>query len=52
VARPGLYAANALLAADYNATMGVTLVLATIYTVANALVDLAYGLVDPRLRTA
>jgi peptide/nickel transport system permease protein len=47
----GLYAANALLAADYNATMGVTLVLATIYTTANALVDLAYGLVDPRLRT-
>jgi len=29
----------------------VTLVLATIYTTANALVDLAYGLVDPRLRT-
>lgn len=46
----GLYAANALLAADYNATMGVTLIGATIYTVANALVDIAYGLVDPRLR--
>lgn len=46
----GLYAANALLAADYNATMGVTLVLATIYTVANVVVDIAYGLADPRLR--
>ncbi|MCS6774166.1 MAG: ABC transporter permease [Anaerolineae bacterium] len=46
----GLYAANALLAADYNATMGVTLVGATIYTIANALVDIAYGIVDPRLR--
>ncbi|MCS7055474.1 MAG: ABC transporter permease [Thermoflexales bacterium] len=46
----GLYAANALLAADYNATMGVTLVLATIYTVANVIVDIAYGLADPRLR--
>ncbi len=46
----GLYAANALLAADYNATMGVTLVVATIYTVANALVDIAYGVIDPRLR--
>ncbi len=46
----GLYAANALLAADYNATMGVTLVLATIYTVANVVVDIAYGLADPHLR--
>lgn len=48
----GLYAANALLAADYNATMGVTLVLAIIYTTANAIVDIAYGLADPRLRVA
>lgn len=48
----GLYAANALLAADYNATMGVTLVLAIIYTAANAIVDIAYGLADPRLRVA
>jgi peptide/nickel transport system permease protein len=46
----GLYAANALLAADYNATMGVTLILATIYTLANVAVDIAYGLADPRLR--
>jgi peptide/nickel transport system permease protein len=46
----GLYAANALIAADYNATMGVTLLLTFIYIVANLLVDLSYGFADPRLR--
>lgn len=48
----GLYAANAIVAADYNATMGITLILTTIYTVANVIVDMTYGFVDPRLRTA
>ena len=47
----GLYAANAIVAADYNATMGVTLILTAIYTLANVIVDVVYGLVDPRLRT-
>jgi ABC-type dipeptide/oligopeptide/nickel transport system permease component len=46
----GRYAYDALRASDYNAIMGVTLVIAVVYVVANLLVDLAYLVVDPRIR--
>jgi oligopeptide transport system permease protein len=37
--------------ADYNLALGVLLVYATLLTLANLAVDLAYGLLDPRLAT-
>jgi len=46
----GRYAFNAIASSDYNATMGVTLVIAVVYVVANLLVDLLYLLLDPRIR--
>jgi len=48
----GRYAFNAIANSDYNATMGVTLVIAIVYVVANLLVDLLYLLLDPRIRYA
>ncbi|MDZ7670574.1 MAG: ABC transporter permease [Gammaproteobacteria bacterium] len=49
---PGLggYVVGALINNDFPAVMGVTLVLATAYLMINLAVDLAYHLVDPRLR--
>ena len=49
---PGLgrYSARAIVSADYNAVMGVTLIIATVYLVTNVLVDLAYSWLDPRIR--
>jgi oligopeptide transport system permease protein len=35
---------------DYNLVMGTTLVYATVIAAANLLVDLTYGIVDPRIR--
>ena len=48
---PGLvkYAVGAVVNLDFPALMGVTLVIATIYSVINLLVDLAYMGLDPRL---
>ena len=37
---------------DMPTASGVVLVVATVYVVANLLVDLAYGAIDPRLRRA
>jgi ABC-type dipeptide/oligopeptide/nickel transport system permease component len=36
---------------DYPLVMGVTLVYTALLFVANLLVDMAYGLIDPRVRT-
>jgi ABC-type dipeptide/oligopeptide/nickel transport system permease component len=36
---------------DYPLVMGVTLVYTALLFVANMLVDMAYGLIDPRVRT-
>jgi peptide/nickel transport system permease protein len=46
----GWYASSAILAADYFATISITLVIAITVTVANLLTDLAYGIIDPRIR--
>jgi len=46
----GRYAYDAIRASDYNAIMGVTLLVALAYAVVNLLVDLAYLVVDPRVR--
>jgi peptide/nickel transport system permease protein len=49
---PGLgrYAYDAIRASDYNATMGVTLLIALVYVGMNLLVDLVYLVLDPRIR--
>jgi len=45
----GRYAARAISSADYNAVMGVTLVISIIYLASNLIVDLAYAKLDPRI---
>jgi peptide/nickel transport system permease protein len=49
---PGLsaYGAQAVLAKDFNAVVGVTLVVGLSFMLANFLVDVGYALVDPRVR--
>ena len=49
---PGLsaYGAAAVLAKDFNAVVGVTLVIGLSFVLANFLVDVGYGLLDPRVR--
>jgi len=44
----GLYAANSILRSDYNAIMGFTLIMGAVFIVANLLVDIVHGLIDPR----
>jgi ABC-type dipeptide/oligopeptide/nickel transport system permease component len=53
-ARPGLGATmvDAIRERNYPVVQGVVLVIAAIYVVVNLLVDLAYGLADPRIRRA
>jgi len=50
---PGLghYAADAVLAADYPAIMGVTIVVAFFYVLLNLLVDIIHAVLDPRIKT-
>jgi peptide/nickel transport system permease protein len=47
----GSYLAQAVFARDYAVLQGGLLLLAVIFVVVNLLVDLAYGLLDPRVRT-
>lgn len=49
---PGMayYAVGSMTYLDYSAVMGITLVSALIYTSVNLIVDLLYGVVDPRIR--
>lgn len=49
---PGLgrYAFNAIQTLDYPAIQGVVLLIAFVFTIANLLVDLSYGVLDPRIR--
>ncbi len=51
-ARPGLGSTllEAILERNYPVVQGTVLVIAAIYVVVNILVDLAYGLADPRIR--
>lgn len=48
----GLYAVNAMEHLDFAPVMGVVIVITLAYVVANLIVDLAYGLFDPRVRSA
>ena len=49
---PGLgrYATNSVINLDFPAVMGVTLLAALVYTLANLIVDLGYQWLDPRIR--
>jgi len=42
---------NAVLQRDYPLIVGVVLVISTIYVTVNFIVDILYGIVDPRIRT-
>jgi peptide/nickel transport system permease protein len=46
----GRITVDAVLARDTNVIQGVVLVVALVYSVVNLLVDLSYGLIDPRTR--
>jgi len=46
----GAYAFNAFQSSDYNAVMGVTLVVAVLYVLVNLVIDLVYLSLDPRIR--
>jgi peptide/nickel transport system permease protein len=46
----GEYAFTSALALDLPAIMGVSVVVAVVYVLVNLLVDLTYGLIDPRIR--
>ncbi len=46
----GRYAVQSAVNLDYPALMGVTLLIAFIYMLANLVVDVTYGLIDPRIR--
>jgi len=49
---PGMaqYMVSSMKTLDYPAVMGVTLIITLAYVVANLLVDLSYGFIDPRVR--
>jgi peptide/nickel transport system permease protein len=46
----GSYAANSITSLDYTAIMGVTIVIAVIYLIANLLVDISYMVLNPQIR--
>jgi len=46
----GLYAVGSTLLIDYPAIMGVTLLLALVYSLVNLAVDILYAFLDPRIR--
>jgi peptide/nickel transport system permease protein len=48
----GSFAVSAALKLDYPALLGITLVVAIIYVLVNLVVDILYGLLDPRIRSA
>jgi peptide/nickel transport system permease protein len=48
----GLYAFSSATSLDFPAIMGVGIVVAVVYVLVNLLVDVAYALVDPRIRVA
>lgn len=51
---PGLgwYATKVILASDYMAVVSITLVVAVLCTLVNLIVDLTYGVLDPRIQQA
>lgn len=46
----GRMTVNAVLARDINVIQGIVLMIAAVYALVNLLVDLAYGVIDPRTR--
>ena len=46
----GSFLVSSVLQRDYPAIQGSILVLATVFAVVNTVVDLLYGLVDPRIK--
>jgi peptide/nickel transport system permease protein len=48
----GLYAVSSAIAGDFKPVMGVTLIVGLNFMIANLVVDLLYGVLDPRLRKA
>ncbi|MBV8913261.1 MAG: ABC transporter permease [Acetobacteraceae bacterium] len=48
----GLYAVSSAIASDFKPVMGVTLAVGVTFMVSNLLIDLAYGWLDPRTRSA
>lgn len=46
----GSYAVEALIASDYAPIQGFVLTMAILYVALNLMIDLAYGLIDPRVR--
>ena len=46
----GRYSVQAALKLDYPGLLGVTLFVATVYVVVNFMVDIVYGILDPRIR--
>jgi peptide/nickel transport system permease protein len=46
----GSYAVEALIASDYAPVQGFVLTMALLYVLLNLIIDLVYGLVDPRVR--
>lgn len=48
----GRYGTEAIIALDFNAIMGVSLILAIVYSLANLLADVLYALIDPRIKYA
>lgn len=46
----GLYATKAILSQDMMPVIGVALVIGLLFVVANLLIDLAYGLINPKVR--
>ena len=48
----GLYAVGSAIASDFKPVMGVTLAIGVVFMLSNLAIDLAYGWLDPRTRTA
>jgi peptide/nickel transport system permease protein len=48
----GRYAVESAANLDYPAVLGTTLLIAVIYIFINLLVDVLYGVIDPRIREA
>ena len=46
----GKVAVDSIINIDYSVLMGVTLVTAVIFLLSNLIVDILYGVVDPRVR--
>ena len=48
----GQLAIDSIIAKDYPVVQGVILLTATTYVIANLIVDVSYGFINPRIRAA